>query len=243
MGKFSCETCLSALCKKQCKKHTYHAGTGELGLILTTDEMNAQQIYHSITQTLLPRPIAWVLSQHTDGHFNVAPFSYFTAVSSEPPLLVFSVGDKAPGEGKDTKVNISNNPKFTVHIPSFHHAGAVTETSRTLPASESEVDSAKLELTDFAGFSLPRIANCSIAFGCRLHDMQTIKGAPQSLIFGYIEKIYIADNCAELQRTEKPDGSFTERLKVSAEAIDPLARLGGSQYGRLGELLDVPRPR
>lgn len=212
-------------------------------MIFQTADMNAQQIYHATVQTLLPRPIAWVLSEHSEGHYNLAPFSYFTAVSSEPPLLMFSVGDKTPGEGKDTKVNIGHNPHFVVHIPSFRHANAVTESSRTLPAEDSELDRVKMETTDFDGFALPRLRDCSVAFGCRLHDMQPVKGAPQSLVFGYVEKIFIADDCANMQQVEKSNGEFSQRLQVDAKAVDPLARLGGTQYARLGELRNVPRPR
>lgn len=212
-------------------------------MILYTKDMQGQQIYHTTTQTLLPRPIAWVLTQHQQGHFNLAPFSYFTAVSSEPPLIVFSVGDKAPGEGKDTKVNIANHPYFTVHIPSFRHAEAVTESSRVLPAEESELAHLALDTVPFDGFSLPRLADCAVAYGCKLHDIQQVKGASQSLVFGHVEAIYIDDKVAELQNLRKPDGSETQRLRVDAMQIDPLARLGGSDYGRLGSTLTVPRPK
>lgn len=212
-------------------------------MIFHTKDMQAQQIYHTTTQTLLPRPIAWVLSQHAQGHLNLAPFSYFTAVSSEPPLLVFSVGDKGPGQGKDTKVNIAQHPYFTVHIPSYRHAQAVTESSRTLPAEESELDNLNLQTVPFEGFSMPRLADCAVAYGCRLHDIQDIKGAPQSLIFAYVESIYISDDVAEMQTVRKADGGSSDRLSVDASAIDPLARLGGQEYGRLGTTLNVPRPK
>ncbi|MCC5879823.1 MAG: flavin reductase family protein [Idiomarina sp.] len=212
-------------------------------MILHSKDMQASEIYHTTTQTLLPRPIAWVLSQHQEGHLNLAPFSYFTAVSSDPPLLVFSVGDKAPGQGKDTKVNIAAHPFFTVHIPSFRHAEAVTESSRTLPAEQSELDNLTLDTVPFEGFAMPRLADCAVAYGCRLHDIQAVKGAPQSLVFGYIESIYISDEVARMDSVEKADGRHSERLIVDARAIDPLARLGGTQYGRLGSTLNVPRPK
>ncbi|RUO25666.1 flavin reductase family protein [Aliidiomarina minuta] len=212
-------------------------------MILQTSDMNAQQIYHATVQTLLPRPIAWVLSEHAKGHYNLAPFSYFTAVSSEPPLLMFSVGDKNTGEGKDTKVNIAQSPYFVVHIPSFRHAHAVTESSRTIPAEDSELEHIKMATTDFDGFALPRLRDCAVAFGCRLHDIQAVKGAPQSLVFGHVEKIFIADDCASIKRIEKSKGESSERLQVDPKAVDPLARLGGIQYGRLGEVINVPRPR
>lgn len=212
-------------------------------MIFHTNSMSGAEVYHATVQSLLPRPIAWVLSEHQDGHYNLAPFSYFTAVSSEPALLMFSVGDKAPGEGKDTKVNIAHNPHFTVHIPSFRHARAVTESSRTLPATESELNHLNLKLTQFDGFSMPRVADCAVAFACTLHDIQAVKGAPQSLVFGRVEAIYLADSCSKMDQVRKSSGELTERLVVDPLEVDPLARLGGNQYGRLGEVISVPRPR
>lgn len=211
-------------------------------MILQTSEMPSAQIYHTVTQTLLPRPIAWALTRHIDGHFNLAPFSYFTAISSEPPLLMFSVGDKQPGEGKDTKVNLAQHPYFTVHIPSVRHASQVTESSRTIPAAESELDHIDMELVPFEGFVMPRLADCAIAFGCRVHDIQPVKGAPQSLVFGYIEQIFIDDTCAHFEPVQR-EGKVQQRLVVNAQSVDPLARLGSNEYGTLGRTLTVPRPR
>lgn len=212
-------------------------------MIFETAKMSAQQIYHATTQTLLPRPIAWVLTKHSSGHFNLAPFSYFTAVSSDPPLLVFSVGDKTPGEGKDTKVNIRSHPYFTIHIPSLGDAAAVTETAATLAAEESELVHAGLETVPFEGFDMPRLANCSVAYGCRLHDIQDIKGAPQSLVFAHIEQIYISPEVAQLNTVRKSNGDTSERLVVDASKLNPLARLGGAQYAGIGAPFEIERPK
>ncbi|TRW49776.1 flavin reductase family protein [Aliidiomarina halalkaliphila] len=212
-------------------------------MIIALNENSSSQIYHLMTQTLIPRPIAWVLSEHAHGHLNLAPFSYFTAVSSAPPLLMFSVGNKADGKGKDTKVNIATNTHFVVHIPSSDHAHAVTESSRALPAEESELARLSLETVPFGDFPLPRLASCKVAFGCRLHHVHAIPGAPQDLIFGEIEQVYISDAVAEKTRHTKPDGSSVERLHVDALKVDPLARLGADHYGNLGQILTVPRPK
>ena len=71
------------------------------------------QVYGLMTQTLIPRPIAWVLSENSDGGLNLAPFSYFNAVCSSPPLVMISVGKKPDGSFKDTRVNIEGR-RFTV---------------------------------------------------------------------------------------------------------------------------------
>ncbi|RUO38372.1 flavin reductase family protein [Aliidiomarina shirensis] len=212
-------------------------------MIIDLANENSSSIYHLMTQTLIPRPVAWVLTQHQQGHLNLAPFSYFTAVSSEPPLLMFSVGNKTPGEGKDTKVNIANNPYFVVHIASEALASEVTESSRSLPATESELDSIAVNMVDFGDFPLQRVAECPIAFACKLHALQDVPGAPQTMVFGEIVKIYIDDKVARSEEKRKPDGTSSTRLLVDALQVNPIARLGADQYASLGRILNISRPK
>ncbi|KFI12388.1 flavin reductase family protein [Vibrio coralliilyticus] len=192
------------------------------------------QIYHLMTQTVIPRPIAWVLTESGEADYNLAPFSYFTPVSSNPPLLMFSVGKKPTGEIKDTTRNVLETGRMVVHIANADLAEQVTQTSATLPHGESEVALAALELIDFEGFELPRIKDCPIAFGCKLFEVKEIGETPQSLIFGQIEDIYIAPEVI---------GDNQERLVVEALKVNPLSRLGGSQYANLDQTFTVARPK
>ncbi|MCM5507453.1 MULTISPECIES: flavin reductase family protein [Vibrio] len=192
------------------------------------------QIYHLMTQTVIPRPIAWVLTESGETDYNLAPFSYFTPVSSNPPLLMFSVGKKPTGEIKDTTRNVLETGRMVVHIANADLAEQVTQTSATLPHGESEVALAGLELIGFEGFELPRIKDCPIAFGCKLFEVKEIGETPQSLIFAQIEDIYIAPEVI---------GDNQERLVVDALKVNPLSRLGGSQYANLDQTFTVARPK
>ena len=192
------------------------------------------QIYHLMTQTVIPRPIAWVLTESGETDYNLAPFSYFTPVSSNPPLLMFSVGKKPTGEIKDTTRNVLETGRMVVHIANADLAEQVTQTSATLPHGESEVALAALELIDFEGFELPRIKDCPIAFGCKLFEVKEIGETPQSLIFAQIEDIYIAPEVI---------GDNQERLVVDALKVNPLSRLGGSQYANLDQTFTFARPK
>ncbi|MDV2079367.1 flavin reductase family protein [Marinobacter xestospongiae] len=203
-------------------------------MIMDFEGMPSRQIYHAITQTLIPRPVAWVLSENPDGDYNLAPFSFFTAITSNPPLLMLSVGRKPEGEFKDTRTNIEARKQFTVHIAHRELAPAMTETSRGLPHGESELDRIGLELVDFDGFAVPRLADCRIAMACELYDIQEIGAAPQTLVFGRIRQLYVDDAAAKLAE----DGRFT----VDAATVDPIGRLGGSEYVTFGEVLTIPRP-
>ncbi|MBL4671147.1 MAG: flavin reductase family protein [Arenicella sp.] len=197
--------------------------------------LTSNQCYGAMVQTIVPRPIAWVLSDNGDGSYNVAPFSFFTGICSDPPLLMLSVGKKDAVEEKDTRVNIRERRNFVVHIPGTRHLEQVNTTSATLAHGQSEVDTAKLELTEIDGFALPRITDCDIAIACNLYRIDEIGRVPQAVIYGEIQSITINDALI----VDHPKG----RLQLDSLALDPLTRLGGSNYGGLGDVLTASRPK
>lgn len=197
-------------------------------------ELSPNQVYFNMIQTLVPRPIAWVLSEHANGKYNLAPFSYFSAVCSDPPLLMISVGKKPDGSHKDTRVNIEQRDHFVVHITSADQLEVMNQSSMTLPAEVSEVDELNLETNAFADFPLPRLQGSRIAFGCERYRIDEIGNSGQSLIFGEIKQIYIDDEVAA--RDAKG------RLKVDTSRLDPIARLGASEYMGCGEVINLKRP-
>ncbi len=199
---------------------------------LTT--LSSSEIYFTMTQSLVPRPIAWVLTENEAGDFNLAPFSYFSAVSSDPPLMMISLGKKPDGSPKDTRVNIEQRKNFVVHIPSRTDLQGVNDSSATLPEGVSEVEKLGLELAGFEGSPLPRLAQCRIAMACERYEIKEIGDTPQTLIFGLIKQLYIDDQIV----TQDAKG----RLKISARELDPLGRLGASEYLGMGEVISLVRP-
>ena len=198
-------------------------------------DLSPNQSYGAMIQTIVPRPIAWVLSDNGDSTYNVAPFSFFTGVCSDPPLLMLSIGKKNASEEKDTRVNIRERHKFVVHIPSTKHLDQVNSTSATLAHGESEIDVAKLTLVDIDDFSLPRIEGCDIAIACHLYRIDEIGEVPQAVIYGEIQSVTINDDLI----VDHPKG----RLQLDSLRLDPLSRLGGSNYGGLGDVLVASRPK
>ncbi|MEH6650716.1 MAG: flavin reductase family protein [Motiliproteus sp.] len=197
--------------------------------------LSPSEVYFSMIQTLVPRPIAWVLSENAQGRYNLAPFSYFTAVSSSPPLLLISVGKKPDGSHKDTRANIEQRKHFVIHIPSREQLEAMNQSSANLPAEISEVDELDLETTEFEGFSLPRLKQARVAFGCECYEIHNIGDTPQSMILGRVTHLYIDDSVIELDAKG--------RFNVDAVKLDPVARLGASQYMACGEILNIKRPQ
>ncbi|MER2492305.1 flavin reductase family protein [Catenovulum sediminis] len=201
-------------------------------MLIDMASLNSSEVYHLMTQTIVPRPVAWVLTQHQNAHYNLAPYSYFNAVSSEPPLLMYSAGKKPNGEIKDSIANFNYQQKCVVHIASAQQINQMQQSANSLPADESEIEHYNIELADFDGFELPRVKACPIAFGCELYQTTEIGDKPQTLVFVEIKQIYIADEVISLDDKQ--------RLKTDVLKIDPIARLGGREYASLKEIL-VPK--
>jgi len=202
-------------------------------MIIDLASLSPNQVYFSLIQTVIPRPIAWVLSDNGDGSHNVAPFSYFNAVASDPPLIMLSIGSRPDGSPKDTRENIEQRKHFVVHIAHPAILESLNETSRSLPRGESELERIAVDLADFDGFSLPRISQCRIALACELYSTQRL-GNDQLLILGQVQKIYVADEVCE----QDSKG----RSRIRADLIDPIGRLGADEYCRMGDVISLKRP-
>ncbi len=204
-------------------------------MLLDLSALDPKHIHPILTQTVIPRPVAWVLSKNPGDDFNFAPYSFFTVISSKPPILMLSAGKKPnDGTAKDTSVNIEARKQFVVHIGSRRHAQAVTESSRHLDHGESELDTLDLKLVQEEGWPMPRVDDCPVALYCELREIIEMGETPQALVFGDIKQVFVDDKVARINE----QGHFV----FDAKEIDPVARLGGSEYGTLGEILNVPRP-
>ncbi len=204
-------------------------------MIIDLSAQTPAKVYFSLIQTVIPRPIAWVLSENaTAGSFNLAPFSYFNAVCSDPPLIMVSIGRKPDGSFKDTKVNIEERPAFVVHLVDETTLDAMNASSATLSYGESELAAAGLATTEFESFSLPRLADARVAFACRRYQVIQVGATPQSLVLGQVERIFVDDSVVG-----KDDKG---RSKILADKISPVGRLGPNEYVTFGEIVRRVRP-
>ncbi|OED42797.1 protein/domain typically associated with flavoprotein oxygenase, DIM6/NTAB family protein [Chromatiales bacterium (ex Bugula neritina AB1)] len=190
------------------------------------------QAYALMTQTVIPRPVAWVLTENDDKSHNLAPFSYFNGLASDPPMIMISIGLAPDGSIKDTRVNIEERKHFIVHIAHREMAEAMTKSSATMPRNESEITMLDLELAEMPGSSLPRLKDCRIAYACEYDSMHMIKD--QSIVFAHLKHLYVDD--AITGKDAKG------RMCINAIDADPLGRLGGGEYFGAGELIYVERP-
>ncbi|WAJ70825.1 flavin reductase family protein [Catenovulum adriaticum] len=196
---------------------------------INMEDLSPAKAYFLMTQTIIPRPIAWVLSENQNQSFNLAPYSFFNAISSDPPLLMFSAGKRREGSDKDSLTNIQRAGKCVIHIANSNQINQVHQTGTALAPEQSEIDEYNIELTDFSEFSLPRIKNSPIAFGCELYQIDEIGNKPMSLVFVEIKQTYICEQMVSITQDDK--------LKVDSQKLDPLARLGGLEYSALSDVI------
>lgn len=202
-------------------------------MLLNLENFSSSKIYHLLTQAIIPRPIAWVVSENADASLNLAPFSFFTAISSEPPLIMLSVGLKPDGSEKDTRVNIVERKHFVVNIPSVDDCDQLSDSSATLASGVSELTEFGIETCLPDGWTIPRVAAAPLALECELFKTELIT-EKQLLIFGLVKSVYINDEIAELDEKQ--------RLSIDAEKLQPLARLGANEYASLGQIIEKIRP-
>src|SRR3954468_21869922 len=115
-------------------------------------QLPPRDAYAWMIGTILPRPIAWVSTISAGGKTNLAPFSFFQGVTSNPPTLMFVPVNTREGGKKDTVRNIEQVPEFVVNLVTFEQAGPMNATAALLPYGESE----------FEAFSIPQTASTRV---------------------------------------------------------------------------------
>lgn len=191
--------------------------------------MRAGAAYRLLTASVVPRPIAWVSSRSAAGVDNLAPHSFFTVVSTDPAMLAFtSVGRK------DSVNNIEETGEFVVNIAAGPLSGLVNGTSADYPPEVAEFDAEGVEREASLTVAPPRVAASPIAFECRLHEVRPTGNC--FVVVGVVLHAAVSETVAASE-------DMVRRPHVDVRALDPWARLGADEWGRLGEVIDLPRPR
>jgi flavin reductase (DIM6/NTAB) family NADH-FMN oxidoreductase RutF len=195
---------------------------------------SSRETYYTMISTIVPRPIAWVSTVDPAGRPNLAPFSFFMGITSRPPTLALAIGNKADGGPKDTARNAIDTGELVVNVVPVALAEAMVLTSGEYAHGESEFDLAHVETVASERVRPPRVAHSPVHFECTLHRVVELEDAGRvtsRLIIARIELVHVDDAVLD------PAG------RVDPRRLDPLARLGGSDYATLGELQRHSRPK
>lgn len=192
-----------------------------------------QEFYRRLTEVVLPRPIALVSTIDGEGRRNLAPFSFFTVVSSNPPCLAFSPQRAGrTGEQKDTLLNIQETGQFVVAVVTENMAGQVNTCSAPLPRGESEFDHAGLTPVSATHVRPALIWESPVNMECELLEIRTYgtEGGAGNLVVGRIL-------CMHLD-----EGLFDEQGRVLSSRLEAVGRMGGEDWVRTRDIFPMPRP-
>jgi flavin reductase (DIM6/NTAB) family NADH-FMN oxidoreductase RutF len=192
-------------------------------LELAAGDWPARELYLLLTGLVVPRPIAWVSTVAADGTRNVAPHSYFNLVSHDPPHVGFS----ATGV-RDTLTNVRASGEFVVNVVSADLVESMNLTATDFPPQEDEFDWAGLAAAPAARVAAPRVARARAHLECRL--AQEVPVGSATLVIGEVVHVHV-------------DPAVWRDGRVDPVLLDPVGRLAGTGYARLGEVFQLSRER
>ena len=202
--------------------------------------LSAADSYKLLTAVVVPRPIAWVATLNADGSVNLAPYSFFNLMGSDPPVVAFAPGDRADGTPKDTARNIAGpdglggraagGGEFVVNMVSENLSAAMNLSATDFPPGIDEAGVAGLELVPGTLVGVPRVAASPVSLECR--EVQTLSIGRNRIVLGEVLGLHIADRLM----------LDTERHHVDTAALRLIGRIGGrGGYTRTGDTFELGR--
>jgi flavin reductase (DIM6/NTAB) family NADH-FMN oxidoreductase RutF len=176
-----------------------------------------------------PRPIGWITSMSTKGEINLAPYSFFNAVSDEPPIVLFS------SEGpKDSLVFVEETKEFVCNLATFELRTAVVQTSAQFPRGVNEMAQSGLTPAPCRLVRPPRVAASPCALECKLLqiiELVDLDGKPshRHVVFGQVVGVHIDDR-------------FIKDGRLDTAAMAPIARCGYADYSVVDKVFSIARP-
>lgn len=190
-----------------------------------------ENVYKLLVATIGPRPIAWVTTQDVDGTVNAAPFSFFNAMSGNPPVVAFGIGGRGPGDVKDTGGNIRRTGQFVVNLCSFKLAKQMNITAIDFPKEVNELTEAGLTTTASKHVKPPRITEAPVAMECERLVIVDV-GIDRAVVLGKVVAMYVQDDCV----LDK------DRCYIDTPKLDLVGRMHGSGwYARVTDRFELPR--
>ncbi len=197
------------------------------------DYKNAGLSRNPLKAIVAPRPIGWISSCGKDGSVNLAPYSFFNAVSEDPAIVIFSVQASGPDHQKDTLRNVTETNAFTVNIVGANQVQAMNVSSGDYPYGENEFTTAGLRMIPGTTVNAPHVGEVPAALECTL--LQTInlpandRGGHYTAILGTVTGIFV-------------DQSVIVDGKISYALLAPVARMGYRDYANINDFFELGRP-
>jgi flavin reductase (DIM6/NTAB) family NADH-FMN oxidoreductase RutF len=201
-------------------------------LIVDPGATDYLSVYKLLIGSVVPRPIAFVSTVNSEGAFNVAPFSFFTVASSNPPVLVFTVGRRAiPNPRKDTLRNITTTREFVVNIVSEEIGENMNLCAGDYPPEIDEFEVSGLTPIPSDLVKAPRVAESHINMECRLLYTIEMSGFVNggNLVLGEVVRFHI-------------DDAYVSNFRIDQDKLRAIGRMAGNTYTRTRDRFDMIRP-
>ena len=199
------------------------------------ETMPPADAYRLTVSTVVPRPIAWVVTKSTEGVVNVAPYSFFNAFGDDPVILILGLlGSHESGRRfKDTATNIRETGQFVVNLVPERLAERMNVTTVNAPPEVSEMALAGLTPAPSEKVAPPRVGESPVAFECEvMHALET--GKKQLTVIGRVVRLHIANAFLE---------GDPARPRVRTDALGLIGRMHGRGfYARTTDLFEMDRP-
>ena len=198
-------------------------------MLIDPDEVSIGQVYAWMIRIITPRPIAWVATQSPGGVPNLAPFSYFSGVSSNPAALLFCCANRADGTAKDTLRNLREIPQFVVNVVPAHLGPSMLATSAELEYEVSEFSTAGLDPVASQRVVPPGVKESPIRIECEVLQIVPVGSGigASHVILGKILLFDVADYVLDASG------------KIDPEKVDTIGRMGGRGYCHTRDRFDL----
>ena len=195
--------------------------------------ISPQDRYKLLASTVLPRPIAWTVTQDLNGRLNAAPFSFFNVFGQDPPIVIIGIGGRKPGDAKDTGHNIRETGEFVVNLVGHENLPQMNITAIDFPPDIDEIAEAGLTTAASVKVKPPRIAESPVALECRRFMLIDLN-VNRTLVLGEVLAMHVRDDCV----------TDPGRFYVDSPKLDLVGRMhGAGWYTRTTDLEDLPRIR
>lgn len=196
------------------------------------NELNAKRAHDILTDIVMPRPIAFVSTIGEDGIYNVAPYSYFTAISHRPMILGFSLSRKKKGVKKDTLVNIESTKEYIINVVTEELAISMNKAAAAYPPHVDEFEKADLTPTKADITRAPLVKESPVNMECRLNRILEFGDDPEytNFIIGEVVRIHINED-------------YILDDQIQPKKLKLIGRLGGggSAYCRTTDIFNIKR--
>ena len=202
-------------------------------MIINPAEHDYSNIYKLMVGVIVPRPIAFVSTVSDSGIPNLAPFSFFTGISANPPVICFCPMVRgSDGSRKDTIRNIEAVREFVVNVVSEEFAEQMNICSAEFPPDVDEFEMSGLTPIPSDLVKPPRVKESHINMECRLVQIVEVSAKPLggSIVLGEVLRFHI-------------DDALFDNYKIDPDKLHPIGRMGGPTYTRTTDRFDLQRPK